>query len=373
MNIAWIFPHLEKCGIAAYSRSYIDALKNAVEITCLDPAACADDSAAAISTVNLCDLAHIQYEPSFYFNETKDLFADLCRNITVPIVVSLHEVYRSFPDVYPRETIIGNGPVALSRRWLYDRRHPLQTAYRRSVSRSFFARAVLVHQKFQRDIVIEQGCRSDMVSIIPQPIPRMSGALPPVPWSPGRQLHIAAPGFINPHFDYDLLFATLERLTMPWFFTWIGGIRRDEDMPLQQKILARVQEKRWTDRFAITGWLPDNEFCAHLNKADLVCAFFTTRSSSSSLAAALGCLRPVIATPIPLTEELAKNGVLFLSPADPDRLAQNIRALATQEDLRSPIIAKAKEYCRDNSFEALSNRLVDLYHRILAATERDSE
>jgi hypothetical protein len=373
MNIAWIFPHREKCGIAMYSRRYIDGLKKVATITCLDTAACANDFTAALSTINRCDLVHIQYEPSFYVQGTKDLFADLCRNITVPIVVSLHEVYHSFPDIFPREAITGNGPIAFLRRRQYDKRHPLQTAYRRNASRSFHAHALLVHHEFQRAIVIEQGCRADAVSTLPHPVPVFFGALPPPPWNGSRPLHIAALGFINPHFDYDLLFATLERLTMPWRFTWIGGLRRDEDNPLLHTIRARIQEKRWIDRFIVTGWLPDEEFHMHLNGADLVCAFFIARSSSGSLAAALGSLRPVIATPIQLTEEFAGSGVLHLSPADPDRLAQDIGDLATKEELRSPILAKVKAYCQDNSYDALSNRLLNLYRGILRANGKGTE
>jgi glycosyltransferase involved in cell wall biosynthesis len=373
MNIAWIFPHQEKCGIASYSRRYIDALKKAAAITCFDPAACTSDLAATLSTINQCELVHIQYEPSYFINGRRDLYTDLCEKINIPIVVSLHEVYRSFPDVYPRETITGNGPIAFLRRRQYDRRHPLQTAYRRNASRSFSAHAVLIHHDFQRAIVIEQGCRTEVVSIMPQPVPLFSGAQPPPPWNGERPLQIAALGFINPHFDYDLLFATLERLAMAWRFTWIGGIRRDEDTPLLETIFARIQEKRWTDRFVVTGWLPDNEFRMRLNDADLVCAFFTARSSSSSLAAAFGSLRPVIATPIPLTDELAKSGVLRLLPSDPDRLAEGIGDLATQNDLRSPLIAKVKAYCRDNNFDALSKRLLDLYHGILSAQGRGTK
>jgi glycosyltransferase involved in cell wall biosynthesis len=373
MNIAWIFPHQEKCGIAAYSRRYIDALKKAAAITCIDPTACTSDLAATLSTINHCELVHIQYEPSYFFHGRRDFYTDLCEKINIPIVVSLHEVYRSFPDIYPRESITGNGPTAMLRRMLYDRRHPLQTVYRRHAAGSFYAKKVLVHHEFQRAIVIEQGCRAEVVSIIPQPVPLFSGAQPSPPWNGGRPLHIAALGFINPHFDYDLLFATLERLAMAWRFTWIGGIRRVEDTPHLQTICARIQEKRWTERFVVTGWLPDGEFRMRLNEADLVCAFFTARSSSSSLAAAFGSLRPVIATPIPLTDELAGRGVLHLSPADPGRLAEGIGNLATREDLRSPLIAKTKAYCRDNNFDTLSKRLLDLYHGILGANGRGIE
>jgi glycosyltransferase involved in cell wall biosynthesis len=362
MKIAWVFPQKERCGIALYSRGYIEAFGKSADIVCLDPSGWVSERTRFLSTVHRCDLVHIQYEASYYIDHRHDFYKDLCADLGVPIIISLHEVYQSFPDVYPREAIRGKGPLAMVKRLLYDRRHPLQTAYRRHAARSFHAEKILVHHEFQRAMVIGQGCCPDAVSVIPYPLMMIPDSAPPPPWSDKRPLHLASSGFINPHFDYDLLFLTLERLTIPWRFTWIGGIRRDEDAALQNKILSMVNERNWQERFVITGWISENELYTRLRDMDVVCAFFSARSSSGSLAAAFAAQRPVIATPLPLTEELsARSGVIYLSPADPDKLAEGIGKLAVDKELRSSMISNLEKYYADNNYSALSCRLMNLY------------
>jgi glycosyltransferase involved in cell wall biosynthesis len=370
MKIIWLIPADERCGIATYSRRYVAELSRRAEIVCLDFDRYTVNRSSFITELNTGDCVHIQYEPSFFFHNRCDWYADLCRAIRVPVVSSLHEVYHSFPDVYPREAIRGNGLLAMVRRKLYDRRHPLQTAYRRHVGRSFFSSAVLVHYEYQKSIIVKQGCSPEKVSVIPLPVPVIADAALPGPFRSDRPLSLASTGFINPHFDYDLLIAVLERLTMPWRFTWIGGSKHDDTKPLHSMIIAKVKERGWTDRFTVTGWISEKELRARLQETDVVCAFFTARSSSASLTEALGSLRPLIATPLPLTEELARKGVLHLVPADPDRLARGIKELAVHSTLRSTIITKVNEYCRENNYPALSNRLLDLYRDLLRADGR---
>jgi glycosyltransferase involved in cell wall biosynthesis len=370
MKIAWVFPHTERCGIAIYAQGYVAALGKEAEIKCFDPSALVADCSSAAVSLNNCDIVHFQYEALFFFEKGRDHFPEMCRAIHVPIIVSVHEIYRSFPDVYPRERIRGHGPLAIVKRCLYDRRHPLQTAYYRHALHSFYAQRVLVHHEFQREILLDQGCSSQALTLFPHPAVLDTEATYPQALQPGAPLHLAGSGFINPHFDYELLFAALERLTIPWTFTWIGGVRRQEDIPLQNEIVAHIESRGWTDRFRITGWVSECDLRSLLRKADIVCAFFIARSSSGSLAAAFKCLRPVIATPIPMTEAFARDGMLHLSPADPDRVAKEILTLARQEDLRSSIVAKEKEYCLANGYASLSRRLMDIYRGVHHANER---
>ncbi|MBN2035522.1 MAG: glycosyltransferase family 4 protein [Chitinispirillaceae bacterium] len=372
MKIAWIFPRKERCGIAVYSRDYVAALRRGAEVVCLDPGLYPRDRASFVTQCNSCDLVHIQYEPSYVARGRRDFFSALCRSVCVPIVVSLHEVYESFPDVYPRESIKGTNPVAALRRLLYDRRHPLQTAYRRHAARTFHARRVLVHHQFQRGILVRQGCDENAVAILPYPVVEDPEATGVLSRATGRPLRLAASGFINAHFDYRLLFATLERLSLPWHFTWIGGVRREQDELLLRDIVSEIHKRGWKDRFTITGWVSDIDLRSRLRDTDMVCAFFSARSSSGSIAACLAAQRPVIATPLPLTDELAsRNGVLLLVPADPERLADAIADLAGRPDHYAPMLTKVKEYCRENSFHALSQRLIELYREILHGEESD--
>jgi hypothetical protein len=215
MKIAWIYPHRDRCGISLYSERYCSALNKRVEIHTFDPANILCKLNDLIVQVNRCDLVHIQYETSFYLRSNEDGYARLLQSIKPPVIVSLHEVYRGFPDVFPREKLRGSFFLLPLKRLLYDYRHPMQTAYRKHAAHAFFAKAILVHQEFQKDILEEQQVPGDMISVLPLPVKIVAGATRFPAWDTARPAHLAASGYINPHYDYDLLFASLKTSRHP--------------------------------------------------------------------------------------------------------------------------------------------------------------
>jgi glycosyltransferase involved in cell wall biosynthesis len=366
MEIAWIYPHRDRCGIAEYASRYLEALERTVTVRRFDPTGFFFRRRDFIAEINRCDLAHIQYETSCFMRNGSDFFEKLCREITIPIFVSLHEVYRTFPDVFPREQLRGSFLSLPLKRLLYDRRHPLQRAYRRHLSRAFYAGKVLVHQEFHTTILEEQQVPGDRIGVLPLPIPIVNNAPRFAPWSAERPAHCVGAGYINPHYDYDLLFATLEKLAIPWRFTWIGGVRRNEDETLLEKILHMVRARGWHDRFQITGWLPEGEFNTILCTADVFCAFFTSRSSSATLAAAIGCLRPIVATAAPLTLELASRfGVLHCVQPSAEAAAAGIESVLSDGPLRISLETNVARYRERHDFGSLADQLTDLYKSLL--------
>lgn len=364
MTIAWISPFSERCGIADYSRQYVEALRKRCDVACFEPTDFRGRSSAAFASMNRCDLVHVQYESSFFSRGNGEYYGSLCRGCARPLIASLHEVYRSFPGVFPREQLSGSGVTLRLRQWLYDRRHPLQTAYLRHAASSFYATTVLVHYEFQAALAAGQGVDPEKIEILPHPLPRIAvpagsavreaGTHPP--------LCLAGLGFVNPHFDYRLLLAALDRLRSPWRFVWIGGPRRREDEEIAAGLNALINGRGWQDRFTITGWVDEDERNRLLLEADMVLALFSARSSSGSLATALGALRPVVATSLPLTEELAaKAGALHIVDSDAAAVAAGIERIAGDERLRSGMVANAAAYRDAVCYEAMAARLIDLY------------
>jgi glycosyltransferase involved in cell wall biosynthesis len=299
MKIAWIYPQRERCGIALYSRRYVDALEKLVEVCSFDLSGLACECDNRIAEINCCDLVHIQYETSFFMKCKKDFYGALRKKITPPVVVSLHEVYRTFPDVVPREQLRGPPGSLFLKRMLYDYRHPAQTAFRRHVSRGFCADKILVHQEYHKAILEKARVPGDIISVLPHPVKIVPGAPGFLPWDGKRPVHLTACGYINPHYNYNLLFSALRGLDVPWRFTWMGGVRRDEDQALLEHILQKVRSAGWQERFQITGWLPDEDLNKILRTRDVFCAFFKERSSSGTLATAIGACRPIVATELP--------------------------------------------------------------------------
>ena len=98
------------------------------------------------------------------------------------------------------------------------------------------------------------------------------------------------------------------------------------------------------------------------------CAFFKDRSSSESLADAIAAKKPVIATRIPLTLEMASCGpVLLLAPDGAEKTAECISALFVDKDRRRSMERAAAAYGRKYSYEECAQKLIGLYERVIAA------
>jgi hypothetical protein len=362
MKIAWIFPAREKCGIAVYSRGYAEALRELATIETLDPSGYSGDPRAFASRANACDVVHIQYEPSFFMHNRSDFYGSLCRSLRRPLFVTMHEVYSSPPGVFPRESVRGRGLIRKIRLAMYDRRHPGQKAHRIHARNSFFARKVLVHHEYHKSILMGQGVHPGCLMFLPYPVKIPSVAPVPFRSAPSKPALLAGIGFINPNYDYELLFAALKRLDLPWTFTWIGGIRSEEHAAVERKIRQAIRENGWENRFTITGWVDDIVQDKLIGSSDCVCALFSARSSSGSIAAALGSCKPVVATPLPLTEELAAPyGVVHLTQATAEAVAAGIRAVLTDDQVRSRLQKNVDQYRQECRYEVLAKKLMNLY------------
>jgi hypothetical protein len=133
MKIGWLYPLSRRCGITFYGNAYSAALEPLVEIVRVDSDKAIADCTGAARTLNACDIVHVQYEPSLFFLNNHDRYNKLLSRINRPGVVSLHEIYKEFPWDFPRSHIAGTGVVRRIKEFLYDRRHPVSTAYRRAM------------------------------------------------------------------------------------------------------------------------------------------------------------------------------------------------------------------------------------------------
>lgn len=225
-TVGWVYPRNRRCGISLYAAKFLSALNLFVKVQEVDPVDIQERPWQMLEKLNSCSLVHIQYEPSLFLSGRNDFYKRAVRRITSPLLVTVHEVHRQEPEVFPRNRIRGTWPVRLFKQLRYDYRHPAITAQRHHRSHSFGADKVIVHYAFQKEILIEQGVAPDHILVHAYPIgPKISDSK----LSFGTPVHLGATGFITPRYDYDLLFAALERLTVPWRFTWIGGTRPGGD------------------------------------------------------------------------------------------------------------------------------------------------
>lgn len=364
MKAAWIFPINKRCGISFYSHAYCRALSAGINLQTVDPGDYLRRRSAMMDMLNDCDLVHIQYEPSLFMDGNRDFFARLCARIKRPLVVSLHELYEEQPGVYPRSAIRGTGLLRFVKLLRYDLLHPAQTARRRHELNGFYADTIVVHAQFQRDILVRKGIDAPRVRIIPYPVQdRAVAGLDALPANPVR---LAALGFINPLYDYHLLLQSLSEITVPWQFTWIGGLRRNEDAALLDKIEKEINARGWSDRFIISGWVSDSRRDELLSQAHIVLAIFQARSSSESLATALSARKLIIATALPFINELvAAWPMLDVTEPKPRAIAASIERLLIDPLQRRRRFETIDGYIRANRYEVAAAKVIELYRELV--------
>jgi glycosyltransferase involved in cell wall biosynthesis len=366
MKVGWIAPLTRKCGIAFYARKYADALSRHVQLVECDPCDFLKERHDFFSRLAGCDCVHIQYEPSFFLHGRHDFYSDLCSGMRPKKIATVHEIYRKIPGVFPREDIRGIWPLKAIKEVLWDRRHPHWAAYARHRTQSFFADAIMVHALFQKDLLAEKSIDKEKINVLPLPVKTRPDQKPRVVRTKGAAV-LGVSGFINPLYDYELLISVLGQLKVEWRFTWVGGLRRDADAGILHRLENEIDKRGWRTRFTITGWVSDGERDRMIDEMDIFCAFFRDRSSSESLSDAITARLPVVATRIPLTEELATFGpFVALVPGGSVETAGFISALLSDKDRLHSMEQAAADYGRRYSYDECAKKMVCLYEKVIA-------
>jgi glycosyltransferase involved in cell wall biosynthesis len=97
--------------------------------------------------------------------------------------------------------------------------------------------------------------------------------------------------------------------------------------------------------------------------------------SSLAILEAMAAGRPVVSSAIPGTEELIADGEtgLLVPPGDAHALAQALRRLLAQADLRTELATRAREHvARHFTAEAMARRVMQMYEELLEDARRDS-
>lgn len=364
MRIAWIFPRKRKCGISIYSHEYVQRLKEHVEVEEYDICELLSFHRDTIRQINACDCIHIQYETSFFLKHTRDLYVKLCKRLKRPLFVTLHEVYDTFPFDYPRINVTGNKLAKVFKLLRYDLRHPHQTAYRRHVKKSFFADTLLVHNHHQRVLLEKMNIHRTTIRVFEHPVKERRCKRSRL--SLKKPLVLASAGFINPTYNYQLLFQSLESLTIPWRFIWIGTATQKAHHQTLTDIREKIKVRDWENKFLITGWVSDRRRDEILDSCDIYLALFTRRSSSGSLATALSARRLIIATDLPLTRELnfAGPAISIITPQK-EALIHRINTLVSDRKSWKHIFEAQNTLCEKLSYSCMANRLISSYNEAL--------
>jgi glycosyltransferase involved in cell wall biosynthesis len=365
MKVQWLYPENRKCGISIYSHDYMRELKNKCTVIPQDISTVADKVEPLLIRKDSADLVHIQYETSFFLKKGRDFYFRLLSKIKVPVIVTLHEVYEEFPQVFPKSKISGRGPLLFIKQFVYDYKHPLQTAYLKHCSRSFGADLILVHHRYHKDILIEKGIKPELIEILQFPVKKSANEIN-FKWKAGETVLLGSTGFINPGYDYQLLFSVLEKMESDWKFIWIGGLRNNENEQVLENLKQMIISREWQTRFIITGWVSDEKQNELLEKLDIYLSLFKYRSSSATVSRAIGALKPVIATEIPMIKEMNEcddESPVLAVKKDPESVIWVIRKIMEDSRFREDLLWKVRKYSENRYFSNMAERLLSIYGR----------
>lgn len=366
-NVGWIFPKKEKCGISIYSKNYVSYLNELTKINHIDPRLWISNRDQFIKKVNYNDIIHIQYETSFYQNGYKNFYLNLISSIKKPVIVSLHEIYETFPDAYPRDSLKGTGVLLKIKQIIYDFRHPLQTSFNKHIQKSFLSDHILVHHKYHKEILKRKGISPVKILVIELPVKTARSTRSHFSWNNQLPLRLGSTGFINPHYDYDLLFSVLETLNIDWTFTWIGGVRERTGNQILNQILEKVRLHKWEHKIKITGWVSEDEQDNLLSDLDIYLALFKHHSSSSSIAKALGACKFIVASSIPLCEEIASyGGPIITTVASPSAVKNSIYSIVNNEDVRYRLEQGILQYTAAFDYSSMADKMMNFYKKVLS-------
>ena len=133
--------------------------------------------------------------------------------------------------------------------------------------------------------------------------------------------------------------------------------------------LMEKEYKYWKEVYKdvyFMGYLPEDEVPFYFSMGDI---FLTYSSSSEGFGLtpleAISCGTPVICSSILVYREILRDNALFVPPREPIKLAEKIKILLKDDELRNNLVKNAQKYIKKYSWNTVGKRLENEYLRFL--------
>ncbi|HEU4752994.1 MAG TPA: glycosyltransferase [Armatimonadota bacterium] len=358
MRVGFLSSWDERCGIADYSRSLVDALRRRAEVDVV-PATFRRSPKelyrAMGKALSAGDVAHVQHSYTFFggLHPLHSAWSALAGAIRRPLLVTVHELDLRATGATPL-------PSAL------------EQAYKRRFNRSVFLHPAIggwmVHAAVLRASLMELGAPPERVVYRPMPIPAAGPAPDPAPLRRRLGLEGKRPlvilGFLARRKGYDLALEALRRLPAEFVLVAAGGEHAADRSGTESWLREQAAARGLSERLRITGYLSEAELEQATALAEVVLAPFTEMSASASLNYALARGKAVVASDLPENRRLE---CLRLFPTgDAAALAEAVRELAGSPGLRAALSRAALDYAAGHSYDALAEETLALYRELLS-------
>ncbi|NOX54303.1 MAG: glycosyltransferase [Planctomycetes bacterium] len=366
MRIGFIssYPPIE-CGIATYTQYLTDAMRDLkLEVYVVAHQGAAgknvlptfdyedpDLAEKAFGTmVRLTpDVVHIQHEFGLFGKHAGVSVVPLIiqfRQVGVPVVTTLHTVYRDIPD---------------------DQREILLAITNHSDR-------LIVHEPYQLESLKRHF--GDRVGEKTSVIPHGARLVEPVP-AAKRQLELPTGakvilliGYFRPSKNFELIvdvFPEILKRCPNAILLVAGKVRGKEHLDYRHMLLRRLAESPARDHIRLVrGQLPQETFDLLLSAADVVALPYKMTSQSGILAHCLAFGKPVVTSSTPAMEQILSRCEAGLLCADASEYVDAIVRVLRDESLARRLSENARQYVRNEiSWPRIAERTLQLYHSIV--------
>lgn len=298
----------------------------------------------------------------FFFPSVYSFFPTWLR---VPVIVTIHD---TIPEQYPAHvfrTRRARAQWALKVRWA-----------------TWQARAVVtVSETARHDIVKVFGVPPSRVHVVPDAVtpdfrplePRDVALATLERHGLGRETpFILYVGGISPHKNLSTLIDAYMRLVAEGAFggthlVLVGDIQADSFLSNYPQLRAVVAQSGYGERVHFTGFVPDTELVQLYNAAQVAVLPSLAEGFGLPALEAMACGTPVIVSRAgALPEVVGAAGRLF-DPLQPAELAERLRELLSQSDLRQQCARRGLARARDFSWERSARVALDVFQAVVGA------
>lgn len=178
-------------------------------------------------------------------------------------------------------------------------------------------------------------------------------------------------GGISPHKNIQgLLHALVQLERLPWHLVLVGDYANDSFWDCYRELVGLAEALGLAGRVTFTGYVPDDQLLILYNAAMMLVLPSLSEGFGLPVVEAMACGLPVAASDRgSLPEVLGSAGLLF-DPVSHDQIAESIRRLLCDEELRRDLRARGLHRAELFSWKAAAHKLVRILEEVGPGTQQ---
>lgn len=371
MKVAMLTSVGERCGIAAYTRALVAALRELPEVEVevvpiTEGKQPKEHYIAQAERLNApeIDVVHIQHEHSFWGGilPRSSAYWELRYLIQKPVVLTAHTTY-SLEEMLKVKT--EKRPLKRLVKEILIRNR----GYRDSVDIAPFATAMtIVHTGAARKELIARGAKEAFVHIvptgIPDPLPAPTGgeAFREKFGLAGKRL-LTIFGYVAYNKGYELTLEALPSLPANVRLVIAGGPRTPDMEPYHEQLKALIAAKGLSGQVVITGYLSEEEVAEAMAASEIVLVPHTQATGSYSVTIPLTHGKALIASDMDCFKDIAArvDCLEIFRSGDAADYGAKLAALLENPERQAKLAANAKKYAERFSWPRIAAQTVKVY------------